>query len=370
MTSLSKAQQFTFEAYVSFCQRVPTGKIDLIKIRKFIRECEAVCFMSISFLFSQSNASVPRLSNEVVDEIFERSLESGNRKLNFEQFEKAAIMMACLSFPGVHGAEAYVKWIDEVLRQVVSIKSPHFMDTSVERAALIADAILEKKNACTFHPLMEKVSEPPISMRRSKSEERVGPISTERMSGSLDSATFNKLVKEVTKGMQSKLRKEAARLDDSPVRQVSETSKGPKESPISLESFSEAKSQVFPKRLPIRPCSAAAKSVVKSSNSNEIGPIPHDDAHERSLKFQEVLLHEFGDLDFAFEYLDSVTGARTKQISSTKFRYGWKALGMTGDVKQVFGHIDLKGDGVITLDELKGWKEFREKLLRKKTISN
>ena len=296
-----------------------------------------------------------------MDEIFERSLESGYRRLNFEQFEKACIMVSCLFFPGIHGAEAYVKWIDEVLRRVASIKSPHFMDASVERAALIAEALLEKKYSCAFHPLMERVgdAEKPPVLQRSKSEERFGresPVET-RTGASMDRATFDKLVKDVAKGMRTRLRSETVRLATSPAK--------PSESVlpdnIDLESLSDAGSTLLPKRLSRIPRSA---KLVRKRASEPLGPVPHDETHEHTLKFQEILIHEFGDLDFAFEYLDSVTGARTKQISSTKFRFGWKALSMTrGDMKQVFSHIDFKGDGVITIDELKGWREFRERQL-------
>lgn len=276
-----------------------------------------------------------------MDEIFERSLETGNRKLSFEQFEKASIMIACLCFPGLHGAEAYVKWADEVLRKLQSIKAPHFVDASVDRAAAIAEALLEKKKACVFYPLMEKVSEAPA-----KSEEN-----TRRpLSGSIDAGTFDKLVQEVSKDLKMKLRSEAAQMESSPAA-------------LSLETLSDAGSELRPKRLARRPVSATAQK--RTTDDVIKGPFPLDDTHERALKFQEILIEEFRDLDYAFEYLDSVNGARTKQISATKFRSGWKALGMTGDVKSVFSHIDYNGDGVITLDELKGWKVLRQRQLLK-----
>ena len=51
MTSLSVAQQIVFETYVSYCQRIPAGRVDLPKLRKFIHECEFVCHV-----FKYSNA--------------------------------------------------------------------------------------------------------------------------------------------------------------------------------------------------------------------------------------------------------------------------------------------------------------------------
>ena len=43
MIPLSLAQQYTFEAYVAYSQRVPVGRVDLSKLRRFVHECESVC---------------------------------------------------------------------------------------------------------------------------------------------------------------------------------------------------------------------------------------------------------------------------------------------------------------------------------------
>ena len=49
MSSLSIAQQVVFEAYVSYCQRIPSGRVDLVKLKKFIHECESVCILLFPF---------------------------------------------------------------------------------------------------------------------------------------------------------------------------------------------------------------------------------------------------------------------------------------------------------------------------------
>lgn len=90
-----------------------------------------------------------------------------------------------------------------------------------------------------------------------------------------------------------------------------------------------------------------------------------EDLFKYTCTFEQLLLQRFGSLDSAFDYIDSVTSARSGKLSMTKFVYACSNLNFKGDAKALFYFLDTRGDGVVDLDEFRTWRRFRTEYMAK-----
>ena len=82
--------------------------------------------------------------------------------------------------------------------------------------------------------------------------------------------------------------------------------------------------------------------------------------------FEELLITNFACLEYAFDYMDSATGPRRGRVSMTKFIYccDMFKFGFT-EPRALFSFLDTKADGVLDLEELKGWRSVRTLTIQK-----
>jgi hypothetical protein len=275
----------------------------------------------------KANKSLPRLAPAVVEEIFDRCLLDGSRRLYFQEFEKAMLMLAMLFFPGAHAACAYVSLVDRALIFLPSLRQGHVPDSNLDRLAEVADAVLEKSAACTFRPPSLYCSECTWPSSPSPSHRRKPQM---RAESAIALATSPVLSTEVSKSQPTD-------------RQ-----------PATAPSVAADKGSVTRRRM--RP---PRRSVPEE---DEI-PVPTKrNVHETACDFEDILVRHFGSPEIAFQFLDSSTGNPSGLISTTKFRYCCKALQLDdAEMRPVFAYIDFNGDGVIDESEFRSWRSVREK---------
>ncbi len=284
-----------------------------------------------------------------MEEIFDRCLLNGSTKLYFEEFEKAIIIASMLFFPGTHAACAYTSLVDQAIIFLPSIRSAHFPDTNLERLANIADTVLEKGTVCTFRP-------PSVYCAACTwPEDHIGhrPPRTRRRSP-----------KRATSPVE---------LLSDPVR-TSEVSIKPTLvlPPVSPGSDKACKDPAEGAFRPSPNRQRKPSQPLRVQDEEELIPPPpvKSDTHQIACDFDDSLMRHFGSREVAFQFLDSATGKCTGQISATKFRYCWKSLGFTGDMRSVFPYLDVDGDGVINETDFKSWRAIREKQKEQRILVN
>lgn len=293
-------------------------------------------FMLYNF---QANESLMKLAPEVVEEIFERCLLDGSRRLYFEEFEKAVIMASMLLFPGSHAACAYTSMVDKAIIYLPSLRSSHFPDSNLDRLAGIADAVLEKSSSCNFRPPSMYCSVctwPETLNTRSPPARPKGSVRRHTPPPALASSPLR--TSEVS--IKAQADNQLTRIEDS----------------IAAEHGSLARKS--PKRR-----SRPTKAPENVADEIDLTPaVPRTkDVHEIACKFDDTLVGHFGSRHIAFQFLDAATGNETGQVSATKFRYCFRALGLDGDMRGVFAYFDVDADGAISEQDFNSWKEVREK---------
>jgi hypothetical protein len=246
-------------------------------------------------------------------------------------------MASMLFFPGMHAACAYTSLVDKAIIYLPSLRLSHFPDANLERIASIADAVLEKSSACNLRPPSVFCAACTWPQQRSPS-------------------------RSPTRRRQSPKRpEEAISLKSVPLKSSEVSISGPSESTSPQISEAAVKD---PGEITFRPRRPKLPPVRIQDDIEASVPSPaarRPDTHQIACEFEDALLRQFGSLPVAFQFLDSATGTSTGQISATKFRYCWKALGMEGDMRSVFPYMDINGDGVIDEEEFKSWRALRQK---------
>lgn len=361
-------------------------------------------------ILRQASCLIPRLKPEVVEEIFARALSIGQPKLDFEYFEKAVIMASLLYFPSSHAGSAYTQFVDSVLLLTPSLVSAQVPPVPFEKLSDVADILLEKRFASTMNPLFG--SDIPTSDSRSIRRSKSAELLQERKSNTLEKSTspmtsidFDRLVKEINQKNRMRRPPYEARaavppdpieLDSAPQTASEPVGSSHKPLPDTFvllparpQMDNEVKTDdelgrippdVEPARLPAtqpgfppRPTKipAVAPEMVHQTDTPEpsarIEVSPKlEQAIELQLQtkaFVDSLIRTFGSLDLAFGYIDGASGRKTGKVSMTKFLYGIRHMALNRDPKDVFYHIDVKGDGALDLEELRTWEGVREENL-------
>lgn len=308
---------------------------------------------------------MPKLGTDVIENIFDRAVVESDRRLRFEAFEKAVVMYALVLYPSVNAADAYLSFVRSTIFRLPTLVSPNFPLPTMDKIALIADTLMEKRFASCFHPTvsmtLDNMRAEPHLPRASKWAHAAHPPDpppapvvvnqsaqvTAPPTPLIDLSTGDLLIPSVEKPIDS----------SSPV-QPSKLLSGYIGFPTRpYRPWSEGQSK--PSRASAGSGSPSAQKLPEPLTC--LRPPPSMD--EISSRFHRQLLDDFGSIERGFKYFDECTGGKSGRVTSTKFFYACDAIGFDAGSREIlrsfFRYIDYKSDGFIDPEELLNWIEVQ-----------
>lgn len=303
----------------------------------------------------------------------------GTRRLEFQPYEKAIIMLSMIYFPNLNAADSYMSFSVRVLSRLPFMTSLGYPSTNMDGLSTMADIFLQEKvNACTFHTVfVSELGKSPLC------DACVGNVL-------VDSRLYRRKKVDVASSpvpVSAVLAVPPLPLIE-PIPQLSPVCHpedvfvhGQSRSVFSAMPplpFKGKSSYIgFPPRTPHRaiktttedppPKEEAPESLAGSERSVKSSQLQGaQDMYVLANDFEAFLISNFGCIEYAFDYMDSSRGARRGKLSKTTFIYACDSLKfVAGDVSTLFSFLDIKSDGVLDLEELMQWRAFRTQYIKR-----
>ena len=300
------------------CQAHPSAQgIDCSKLRRLLTSLGLIS---------------DKLTSELVNYIFNRCLQIGERRLQYLEFQRALVLFSAIVYPKL---EPRLAWTD-FQRYNLSSLMPETRRIDLTDLAVLAGNSKGEAEICADKNQSD--AEEDVLVSRPPSEISVEEIKDRK----LDIAELEiPIPAAITVAAWAKFREGElqALLDSSEANnEVKSANMRPDSANVYIDS--PGRQRGSPR---IRPADFQLTEIWRQAESLEI-----------------VLKEKFnGDMLKGFRYFDSITKNRSGKISLLKFVHGCKAVGFTGDLRPLFHFFDSDCDGAIDVREFIEWRNIR-----------